>query len=201
MIKNKKRVILTQSGRCGLTHLLGGQGHWENVEGPLLFICRARRGSQRVGGHVSKVALFIGRQEMVVAKVTVVQHVRTITEVYIQVGQLKIAIHCSCLGVAQQACHTLELVGAVAVARGEEQPVSLLMLHFASPATKKKKIWTRGGTPSPPGSTPAAAAAVAPRAPPPSPPLPTPPPPPPPPKKKGERGRGGEGGRGGKKLT
>ena len=150
MIKNKKRVILTQSGRCGLTHLLGGQGHWENVEGPLLFICRARRGSQRVGGHVSKVALFIGRQEMVVAKVTVVQHVRTITEVYIQVGQLKIAIHCSCLGVAQQACHTLELVGAVAVARGEEQPVSLLMLHFASPATKKRKYGPGGGLRPPP---------------------------------------------------
>jgi hypothetical protein len=72
------------------------------------------------------------------------------------------------------------------------------------PCHKKKKIWTRGGTPSPPGSTPAAAAAVAPRAPPPSPPLPPPPPPPPPKKKGGEgerggRGKGGGRGRGGGK--
>ena len=145
---------------------------------------------------MSKVALFIGRQEMVVAKVTVVQHVRTITEVYIQVGQLKIAIHCSCLGVAQQACHTLELVGAVAVARGEEQPVSLLMLHFASPATKKRKYGPGGGLRPPPGPPRRRR-----RWHPGHPPLPLPSPPPPsspPPKKRGGGGEGGEGGGGGR---
>jgi len=129
---------------------------------------------------MGKVVLLTGRQETVVAQVAVVEHVRAIRQVYIQVGQVKVAIHRSRLGVAQQACHALELIGPVIVAGGKEQPVRLHVLHITGPAHKKKHVVDpEGGTTSPPPG--AAAAAGSP-----------PPPPPPQKKKKGEKGEEGE---------
>ena len=126
---------------------------------------------------MGKVVLLTGRQETVVAQVAVVEHVRAIRQVYIQVGQVKVAIHRSRLGVAQQACHALELIGPVIVAGGKEQPVRLHVLHITSP-TKTTCCRPGGGglRPPPPGGGAAAAAG---------------PPPSPPPKKKGGKGRGG----------
>ena len=138
---------------------------------------------------MGKVVLLTGRQETVVAQVAVVEHVRAIRQVYIQVGQVKVAIHRSRLGVAQQACHALELIGPVIVAGGKEQPVRLHVLHITSP-TKTTCCRPGGGglRPPPPGGGAAAAAA----GPPPS--------SPPPPKKKGGKGERGEGGEEGEKT-
>ena len=130
-------ILLTQSRRCGFIHLLGGQGHWKNVEGPLLIGCWTRCNSQRVGGEMCKVVFLVGWQETVVAQVAVVKHVRTITEVHIQVGQIKIAIHCSRIGIAQQTCHTLELVRSIVVTGSKKQTVFLYVLHITSSAKKK----------------------------------------------------------------
>ena len=84
-----------------------------------------------------KVAFLVGWQETVVAQVAVVKHVRTITEVHIQVGQIKIAIHCSRIGIAQQTCHTLELVRSIVVTGSKKQTVFQYVLHITSSAKKK----------------------------------------------------------------
>ena len=125
---------------------------------------------------MGKVVLLTGRQETVVAQVAVVEHVRAIRQVYIQVGQVKVAIHRSRLGVAQQACHALELIGPVIVAGGKEQPVRLHVLHITSP-TKTTCCRPGGGGLRPPLRV---AGRRRRRAPPPF----------PPPKKKGGKGEG-----------
>jgi hypothetical protein len=108
--------------------------HWKYVKGPFFIICRARRSSQRVGGQVGKVTLLVGRHKTVVAQVAVVKHVRAIAEVHVQVGQIKIAIHRSRLGIAQQTCQPLELVGSIVVPGSKKQAVVHHVLHITGPA-------------------------------------------------------------------